>query len=310
LDWKDRLDAQGAKEADRVAGQEVIVSMTYGDLAKPETLVPHFDFLETQFPGLFNWVGELNVVKQALQGNDAGVPPTPENIKNWAPWMAKIRKAKMPISFHMDVGNNVKENEFVGIMDQILKTYAKDDKEGCNQPLPLTVDNKKLATFDCGNIIVWLHLAGLSKELDFDSGYTMEKHAKMIDAHLTEYPNLYIDLSWSVLFDNVFFGKAGEKQGNEFIALMEKHPTRFLTGTDFVASYKKTNDIYLSQLYQTSYFAKFLKNEAFRNIALGNNFFDLLKHRNPERFKDLNAPPICASDVHFTSPDTQVETHD
>jgi len=288
LDWR----KAGADQIKGVDQQEVLLSMTYGDLADADSLVTHFNRLMTEFPGpkatnwkggkgLFNWVGELNVVKQGLQGNGGGFPVTEDQIKAWKPWMKLMEEAKLPVSLHCDMGKNGEEADrqrYLPLFKLILELYPN-------------------------NKIVWLHLGGLSRELHFKGGYKMATHAATLRELLAKNKNLLIDLSWDVLFDNVFFGGdrfQNEMEAKSFINLMTEFPDRFLTGTDFVAADTKTADVYAYQVQVTSYAGKFLDDETFRKIWLGGNFFDLLKLRRPEL--DYEPPAICPPDAHFKPP--------
>jgi len=57
----------------------VTLSMTFMDLANPDDIVNTIKLYDKEYPGMFKWAGELNVVKQALMGNKHQ-PATIENI--------------------------------------------------------------------------------------------------------------------------------------------------------------------------------------------------------------------------------------
>ncbi len=63
-------------------------------------------------------------------------------------------------------------------------------------------------------------------------------------------------------------------------------PERFLPGTDFVAARKKTCEVYAEEIDVTSKIHLALSDGAFRNIALGQNYFRLLG-------LDHQAPEVC-----------------
>ena len=51
------------------------LSMTFPDLSQPESVLPGMQLLEEEYPGAFTWMGEVNLVKQAVFGN--GREPVP-----------------------------------------------------------------------------------------------------------------------------------------------------------------------------------------------------------------------------------------
>ena len=65
---------------------------------------------------------------------------------------------------------------------------------------------------------------------------------------------------------------------------MNKYPTRFLTGTDFVASVNKSEKTYIKALKITSNILKYLDDYAYQRISLGQNYLDLigLKYKAPK----------------------------
>jgi predicted TIM-barrel fold metal-dependent hydrolase len=205
---------------------------------------------DDEYPGMFGWAGELNVMKQALLGNNAE-PATLESIDQWAPFMAILRERGIPVTLHSDLGSDAAPTEHLYLMDHVLESYP---------------DNK----------IVWAHM-GLSKELQ-----TMnpDLHVALMKERLDKYPNLMLDISWDVLFN------AYHEWGATFIAFFDEYPTRILPGSDFVAASTKSEDQYAQELDKTSRALKFVSNDAFRHIALGENYFRLLD-------LDYHAPQIC-----------------
>ena len=266
----------------------VTLSMSFFDLHHPETILPNMKLLQNEFPGMFRWAGEINLVKQALWKNDQGKPVPIDSIPKWAPFMKELQNQDIPMAIHMDLGNDVDGLKFLPLMDKVLSTYP---------------DNK----------IIWVHLAGLSKELApklalLQAPVSIQDHVKVIQKRLDKYPNLFIDLSWDVLFDNIYQDKAEEKP---YIDLINTYPTRFLSGSDHVAAESKTEATYSqvlgvlawamfgriefnmthwsparllvlldvclsgSELGKTNAIYHELSDEAFQNIALGGTYFKL-----------------------------------
>ncbi|MYM22179.1 amidohydrolase family protein [Duganella sp. FT135W] len=250
----DIINAQNVTELP-VQVPKLTMSMSFADLAKPATVKPGMSVLDQEFPGLFKWMGELNLVKQALFANGHR-PVTLEEIRGWGPFMAALRERNMPIGLHGDLGDNDQPTKYLNLITEVVNLYP---------------DNK----------VVWLHM-GLSKELtDIDP----DKHIKLLSNLLDKHPNMMIDLSWRVIADSYFFKPAIRAK---YIPFINKYSKRILPGTDFVASDDKTFDSYLEELTVTSYIYQFVDDEAFRNIALGQNYFDML------RLQD-KAPVVCGS---------------
>lgn len=228
----------------------ITLSMTFVDLAHPENAVETIKLYDREFPGMFAWMGEANVMKQALL-NNGFEPPTLAAIDRWAPFMKVLEERGIPITLHADLGNDADPTKFVPLMQHVLKTYPN-------------------------NKIVWAHM-GLSKEL---TKMDPKLHVAIMRKALDTYPNLMLDISWDVIYN------AYHQYGQDFIDLFNAYPTRILNGTDFVAAAEKPFEQYWKELEITSRVNRRLNDEAFRNIALGDNYFRLLK-------LDYAAPQIC-----------------
>ena len=235
-------------------GLHLTLSMSFPNLAKPEYVMPQIALLDKEFPEQFTWMGEVNLVKQALYGN--GHLPTPiEKIPEWKEFMTLLRERDIPIAIHSDFGNNEDQTKYVYLMEKVLELYPN-------------------------NKIVWVHM-GLSKEL---TNIDPQKHIGILQPLLDKYPNLSLDLSWRVLYDEYF---SKHEIRNHYVEFINSNPTRFLPGTDFVASRKKDFLVYAEEVEVNSRINLYMNDEAFRNIALGENYFRLLN------MKDYEAPQIC-----------------
>jgi len=228
----------------------VTLSMTFMDLANPQDIVRTIELYDKEYPGMFKWAGELNVMKQALLGNLAE-PADMEDIENWAPFMQILRERNIPVTLHADLGNDAEPTKFVPLIMKVFETYP---------------DNK----------IVWAHM-GLSKEL---SNMDPQLHVSLMKKALDRYPNLMLDISWDVLYESY------REFGPVFVAFFNQYPDRILPGTDFVAAGTKDYSKYAHELDVTSRVNKFLSDEAFRRIALGENYFRLLG-------LPYEAPQVC-----------------
>ena len=228
----------------------ITLSMTFVDLAHPEGAVETIALYDREFPGMFAWMGEVNVMKQALLKNGFE-PPTFESIDRWGPFMKVLRDRDIPLTVHADLGNDAEPTKFVPLMQHVLKAYPN-------------------------NKIVWAHM-GLSKEL---TKMDPKLHVAIMRKALDTYPNLMLDISWDVIY-NAYY-----QYGQDFIDLFNAYPTRILNGSDFVAASEKPFEQYWKELEITSRVNRRLNDEAFRNIALGENYFRLLN-------LDYAAPPVC-----------------
>ena len=233
----------------------ITLSMTFIDLLEPESVVSQIHLLDKEFPGMFGWMGEINVVKQAIFPN--GHFPTPKHkIEQWSDFMEVMEERNIPVSLHSDLGNDEDPTKYLPMMEEVLTRYP-------------------------GNIIVWHHL-GLSKEL---RTLDPERHSRILRDMLDQHPNLYLDISWRVLNDNYF---SDPQQRGVYVGLFDEYSNRILPGTDFVAAASKTYEIYKEEVEVNSEILKYLSDEAFRNIALGQNYFNILS-------LPYRAPSICES---------------
>ena len=230
------------------------LSMSFTDLAKPEDIVVKIKELDEEFPGMFTWMGEINVVKQALFQNKH-LATAESAIPKWRDFMGIMERRNIPVSFHSDLGNNQNPTRYKHLMVKILETYPR-------------------------NTVVWHHM-GLSKEL---SKMDPKKHIAIMKDFLDNNQSLYLDISWRVLYDYYFKEARSRKH---YVDFFNSYSTRILPGTDFVAAGNKTLEIYTDEVNANSDILKDLNDEAFRNIALGQNYFNLLG-------LPFKAPEICA----------------
>lgn len=234
-------------------GTVMTMSMTFPDLANPENVVEQIEIFDAEYPGMFKWMGEVNLVKQALFGNHHAATPK-EAIARWADFMAVLRERNIPISIHSDLGSDADPMKYAYLMDEVLARYP---------------DNK----------IVWVHM-GLSKEL---SSMDADTHIAKMQDYMDGSPNLYLDITWRVIFDN-YFQELDMRA--KYVAFLEKNASRILPGTDFVASHKKSYGVYRDEVLANSDILKDLSDESFRQIALGQSYFDISG-------LDYQAPQIC-----------------
>lgn len=236
------------------AGVRLALAMTFPDLSNPSSILPGIALLDKEFPGVFQWMGEVNLVKQAMYGN-RHEPVAADALADWAPFMAALRERDMPLSIHADLGDDETPTTHLPLIEDVLRRYPS-------------------------NKIVWVHM-GLSLQLiDMDAAH----HVALLERMLGDYPSLYLDISWRIVHDHYF---AQPEERAHYVQFFNAHSERILTGTDFLASRNKDFETYREELAVTSSINQHLTDEAFRNIALGQSYARLLN-------LDYEAPPICA----------------
>ena len=243
--------------ADPPSDIHVTLAMTFPDLARPETILPGMDLLEAEYPGMFNWVGEVNLVKQALFNNEHEPVPL-ATIAKWEPFMNRLRDRGIPIAIHSDLGSNDEPTRYLPLMEEVLDRYP---------------DNK----------IVWMHM-GLSLEL---TEMPAAEHIRLMTSMLDRYPNLMLDIAWRIIDDNYF---SLEENQPLYVDFLNEYSDRILPGTDFLASSNKDFEVYRNELEVTSRINRYLSDEAFRNIALGQNYFRLMG-----LVPQYTALPVCGA---------------
>ena len=235
-------------------GLHLTLAMTFPDLSDSQSVLDGMALLDAEYPGLFRWMGEVNLVKQALYAN--GHEPVPmEAIAEWTGFMETLRERGIPLAIHSDLGSNEEPTRYLPLMEEVLRRYPD-------------------------NTIVWVHM-GLSRELT-----TMDphRHVALMTSMLERHPNLMLDIAWRVIDDAYFSTSEGRAA---YVPFLNAFSERVLPGTDFLASRDKDLDVYREELEVTGRIHRHLNDDAFRNIALGGSYFRLLG-------LEYHAPPICS----------------
>ena len=236
------------------AGIHLTLSMSFPDLSDPESVLAGMALLEEEYPGAFRWMGEVNLVKQALFDN-GHEPAPPAAIAEWAGFMEVLRERGIPLAIHSDLGNDDDPTRYLPLMEEVLRRYPE-------------------------NVIVWVHM-GLSREL---TGLDAARHVELMVSLLDRHPKLMLDIAWRVLDDAYFSTPEGRAA---YVPFLNAYSERILPGTDFLASRDKDLEVYRTELEVTSRINQRLDDAAFRNIALGENYFRLLG-------LEYAAPPVCS----------------
>ena len=72
------------------------LSMSFPDLTRPETVLPGIRLIDREFAGVFRWMGEVNLVKQAVFPNRKHAVEVDE-IARWG-WTTRRRRSVRPRS--------------------------------------------------------------------------------------------------------------------------------------------------------------------------------------------------------------------
>lgn len=118
--------------------------------------------------------------------------------------------------------------------------------------------------------IIWAH-AGTSKTLHRHQG-TMPFLLPEITRMLETYPNLYIDLSWSVL--RPYLLDSNDQPVSGWVALVSRFPNRFMIGSDLLGKYGRLGE----KLSEFEPFLQALPTEVAHQVARS-NFLALLPTR-------------------------------
>lgn len=234
----------------------VALSMTFPDLSSPEGIAKGINLLDYEYPDLFQWMGEVNLHKEGLRGN-GHVPAGIDDIARWKDFMGILEERGIPLAIHADLGHDENPTEHRHLMQEVLRLYPN-------------------------NKLVWMHM-GLSREL---VSMDPREHIAMMSSHLDENPNLSLDISWTVIAEAYF--DTPEKR-SLYVKFLNTYPIRILAGTDFVAAGNKTFETYRDEANITGDILADLDDDAFRAIALGQNYFELA----PGLGEKFEAPPIC-----------------
>ncbi|PCK31231.1 amidohydrolase [Pseudoalteromonas piscicida] len=238
--------------ADKV---HLTLSMTFANLHRPDTILTNMALLEDEFGDVFRWMGEVNLVKAAHFDNGHHAVSR-DTIAKWQPFMQVLKDQQIPLALHADLGNNEAPLRYLPLLEEVLTRYP---------------DNE----------IVWMHM-GIAKEL---SQIDPDLHILTMKRLFARYPNLKVDLSWRILYDYYF---SDPKIKAQYVDFINAHAERFLPGSDFVASKNKRFADYKAEVDINSRILADLDDNAFRRIALGQNYFSMLSLPH-------KAPEICAT---------------
>lgn len=161
-------------------------------------------------PGLWQGIGEVFTRHDELTALTHGDAPRANNEA-----MARVYQLAaefdLPVMLHSNITSKRERNPlYLGELEEALRNHPHTR-------------------------FIWAH-AGTSKELH---RYQKKLHflRPTLQKLLSEYPNLYIDLSWTVLEPYLL-----DKDGNpdpDWVKLVERYPSRFVLGSDVLGKFGK-----------------------------------------------------------------------
>jgi predicted TIM-barrel fold metal-dependent hydrolase len=220
--------------------------------------VDHIRRVLTTFPGVFCGIGEFSVYKEFVSSKIAGEKATLGN-----PALDRI------LSFAGEVG-------LVALIHtDIEKPFPKQD-----QPHVMALQTKELFLRHPKTKIIWAHV-GLGRVVK-----PVENQADIIERALnnSELDHIYFDISWDEVAK---YAIESEESAKRVAAVINRHPHRFLFGTDCVApkNLKAMTDVF----HKYDQVWKLLTPEASRMVRLENHerLFDQAK-RDTRAWENAN----------------------
>ena len=266
----------------------MITGLALGDMRASEKLIMKL----RDNPGVFTGIGEITVFKEWVQHKvQAGLQADmSEQQRALIKLMKTCGTIGMPVILHCDVNDYRPDDKGV---NQASEANNKD------RPVYLDAILEFLRHQDCqGTTIIWAHACGLGKY-----SRALPSHLDNIKSLLedTRLNHVKIDLSWDTVAEQLLFtdqqlkDKAKEPDNEKLSALADlinKHPTRFLFGSDSLSPnsvdiWQKTSTIY-SPLFRK------LSDKARQNFRIGNYIENIRNARFKVRLWEILCMPYAA----------------
>ncbi|WP_199711741.1 amidohydrolase family protein [Alginatibacterium sediminis] len=169
--------------------------------------VNHVELMLELYPGLWQGIGEVITRHDDLTALTYGETATADHEALRAVFDLAA-KHRMPVNIHSNLtSSRIHEPQYLSEMERALQRHPQ-------------------------TIFIWAH-AGTSAAVN--RGVILDDLDKLLARLLNQYPNLYIDLSWSVLDDYILDSKGRPK--NEWLKLINAYPHRFVLGSDLVGNF-------------------------------------------------------------------------
>lgn len=261
----------------------IVLSLTALNVNKPKSsyhilkwaLSRNYTSKKNKHPSIFKQIGELNLAKQAIQLSGKEMKPLKlKKIPKLNKLMKVITKRNLPLLIHCDIGNDIEPTKYLPLLHTFLKTYNN-------------------------TTIIWAHM-GICREQTFKNVST---HINIVKDVLDKYPNVYIDLAWTIIMDQYFkFGYEDPNIHNiqQYIDFINSYSHRILSGSDFVGRDINTYYDYKKTVEKTSFLFKYIDNKAFRNIVLGHNYIQLFQLTHLYETPQVEGSPLTLTQQNFT----------
>ncbi len=208
----------------------------------------HIERLLKLYPGLWQGIGEVFTRHDDLTAITSGDTPRANNEA-----MARVyhlaAEHDMPVLLHSNITSKREKNPlYLAEVEEPLRNHPHTR-------------------------FIWAH-AGTSVELhrhQTELDFVRPTLERMLEA----YPNLYIDLSWSVL--KPYLLNEDGKPDSEWVALVKRFPDRFMLGSDVVGKFENIG----AQMHGFDPFLDALPADVAQNVAR-DNFLNVL----PRNFKN------------------------
>jgi len=199
------------------------------------------------FPGVFTGIGEFTVHKEFVSGKVAGDvasldDPALDRILDFC------AESGLLVILHSDFDTPYPKPEVApAYLAQMKALFRRHPK----------------------TTIIWAHM-GIGRVVR-----PVEHHTAMLEELIKDpaFSNLYFDISWTEVADKVV------KRADDFAELINRHPDRFLFGTDEVAPATQQAYLRIYSIYEPLW--KLLTPVASEKVRKGNyeHLFDEARHR-------------------------------
>lgn len=173
----------------------------------------HLRRMVALYPGLWQGIGEVITRHDDLTALMEGDAPR-ANSEAMLRVYAFASRHDLPVLLHSNITSKRERNPlYVGEIEEALRRFGE-------------------VTF------IWAH-AGTSKTLHRFQG-KMDFLLPEVTRLLAAYPNLVIDLSWTVLHPYLLDGE--DRPDPDWVALVTRYPERFVIGSDLLGKYDSLGD--------------------------------------------------------------------
>lgn len=208
--------------------------------------INHVKLMLEWYPDLWEGIGEVFLRHDDLSANTYGGGSRADDIA-MDPIYELAAEKDFPVVLHSNAGSSgLREAIYVPELERAIKKHPKTR-------------------------FVWAH-AGIARRID------VKGLSDICDRLLSTYDNLYIDLT-SHLYD-LYLVKNGVLQP-EWVTLFEKHPRRFMVGSDVIGHFKER---YGERVLRNQVILEALTPATRERIAR-DNFFSILPQRVQKKLK-------------------------